>query len=207
MDKSAQKELEARAKPLATREWGQIFYWLAIAGNMKRTCEIGIGYGYTSLCLAEAMKQTGGIHVAYDIREENIKKLERDIKAHGLEKYCLAKVEDSKYITLPTEYNFIHIDGCHKYDYVKRDVEGLLPFLSKYGTMAIHDVDLISGPRRYLNELLQDIHEGRKDFNIIWWPFAAGVAFITRRYDRPVANILEEKRLRSKRAQMKGQDL
>lgn len=60
------------------------------------------------------------------------------------------------------DIEFIFIDGFHKYDAVKSDVELFFPKIVNNGYMAIHDVGCYKGPTQLLIELSQ-----RDDIKVI----------------------------------------
>lgn len=46
---------------------------------------------------------------------------------------------DSKYLTLPGPFRFIHVDGCHTYEMAKHDIEYAITHLVPEGVVAVDD--------------------------------------------------------------------
>jgi hypothetical protein len=59
--------------------------------------------------------------------------------------------------------NYLHIDGDHSYDGVKRDFEDYSPLMTEDGVITVHDTD-IPGIRDYLQEITGTIPFERMSF-------------------------------------------
>ena len=83
------------------------------------------------------------------------------------------------------DLDFVYIDGNHKYDYVKKDLELYFPLIKEDGLMAGHDYDegnSNNGVKRAVNEFFKD--KDMKVFSAIsrdsdnsndWWCFKHGM--------------------------------
>ena len=72
------------------------------------------------------------------------KLLEKTIKTlKGYEdRYVLIKkTANDALIDIPNNLDFVYIDGNHKYDYVKQDIENYYPKLKSGGILAGHDIE------------------------------------------------------------------
>ncbi|MHB9140566.1 MAG: class I SAM-dependent methyltransferase [Paludibacter sp.] len=67
-----------------------------------------------------------------------------------------------KYIPKDLLFDFIFIDGDHRYSVVKQDIENYLPFLSNNGIIAGHDYAVNYDPEKEYSEeeLESDNHQG-----------------------------------------------
>lgn len=69
----------------------------------------------------------------------------------------------------PDEVDFIFLDGDHRYEYVKKDIENALKLLKKGGVLAGHDYKYVEWPgvRQAVNERFSSYVSTTEDQ--IWW--------------------------------------
>lgn len=121
---------------------GIMFYGLVKQINAKTTIEIGIKNGYTSLWLAYAMKESGGVHYAIDIDSKQITNFKKLLKKHGYQDACKTICKDSKNVKWDKDIDFIFIDSEHSYDTVSGEIITFSLLVRKDGILAIHDYNI-----------------------------------------------------------------
>lgn len=69
---------------------------------------------------------------------------------------------------IPDEYlDFCYIDGCHKYESVKKDIEFCLPKVKKSGMLAGHD--FTNAHRGVIKAVLEAFNDKFYTMNLDWW--------------------------------------
>lgn len=110
-------------------ERGILQYYLTQKFNFKSVLEIGFGRGYSTFCIAKAMCDLGidGEITTVDpnLNEEFLNHLYKIFPKQWFEKINFIKsTSDDYYSKNPNKkFDFIYIDGDHRYDYVKKDWE------------------------------------------------------------------------------------
>jgi len=66
-----------------------------------------------------------------------------------------AKIDYSK---LDGPFDLAFIDGCHFYEYVKKDTKNVLDYISKGGTIIWHDYGMLEDVSRAVDELPEDMN-------------------------------------------------
>jgi len=87
----------------------------------------------------------------------------------------LRMTSDEAVDKIPNELDFVYIDGNHRYEFVKDDIENYLPKVREGGLLAGHDYEF-SEVHRAVNEILKKdyhIYSGKSlDCNPYdWWIF------------------------------------
>ena len=95
-------------------------------------------------------------------------------KILNLKKIIKAKLTSDEFFSIiPNNYfDFIYIDGCHKYEYVKRDIINSIKKLRVGGILAGHDyIDQahLKGVYKAVNELLGHPDKLYEDGSWIFW--------------------------------------
>jgi hypothetical protein len=146
-------------------------YSLAIGINAQRIAEIGIGS--TTKTLRMAAKQTGGTVFSCDVDKDRFKDL-LDEQLSDWRLFLGNSETFLKNLKGPIDL-FIH-DGAHDYYQVKFDLEMILPKMSKFGLICIHDTQQYElGPD--MIEAIQDALTGW-DVSYMTLPFCCGLTLI-----------------------------
>jgi predicted O-methyltransferase YrrM len=131
-----------------SHETGLLLYDLVRARGFKKTLEIGMAYGLSSLFICQALKDNGaGLHTACDPAQDtawqSIGLL--NLKRAGLD-HLLRFFEASSHDALPRLYSegerfdFAFIDGMHLFDYVLVDFFYVDRLLEVGGCVALDDI-------------------------------------------------------------------
>lgn len=110
-------------------ERGILMYYLIRRKSIKSVLEIGFGRGYSTLCMAKAMCDHGinGKITTVDpnFDEKFLEHLTRIFPAEWFSKIEFVKATSENYFkeSLGRKFEFIYIDGDHRYDAVKKDWE------------------------------------------------------------------------------------
>ena len=108
-------------------ERGILMYYLTEKKNFNTVLEIGFGRGYSTLCIAKSMCDNnieGKITtVDPNLNEEFLNQLFKIFPAQWFEKIEFVKKTSDDYFkeNKDKKYDFIYIDGDHRYDAVKND--------------------------------------------------------------------------------------
>ena len=154
-------------------------YWLNKVFNEYKkpgmvAYEIGSWTGMSTCCIGSVVKECGGKMVAIDnfsgasdnqreyVRTVDVKELlENNIKRFGLQDCVEMKNCNSNdcYEEVPDEYiDFLFIDGDHRYDQVKKDLDNWVPKVKEGGIICGHDYDGLSYDEEHVNK---DFHNDR----------------------------------------------
>lgn len=103
--------------------------------------EIGVRHGVTTMGLLHAMRETGGKLISLDIDPDTSEATRQRIESVGLDRWWELHVIHSGEFAeqCPTPLDFVWIDGDHRYEGVKMDVELYAPKVRVGGMMAFHD--------------------------------------------------------------------
>jgi hypothetical protein len=110
-------------------ERGILMYYLVAKKKIKSALEIGFGRGYSTLCMAKAMcdHNIDGSIVTVDpnFNEEFLKQLRQIFPKEWFAKIEFVKLTSDEYFKKNKEkdFEFIYIDGDHRYESVKNDWE------------------------------------------------------------------------------------
>ena len=111
---------------------------LVRAGRCRLICEIGTSYGFSTLHLAAAVRETGGGLHSFDINPKKIDAARRHLEAAGLIDTCTLHLGDAIELldnfTLEQPIDFAFIDAVKSqcFDYF----EQLLPHLAEHALIA-----------------------------------------------------------------------
>jgi len=127
------------------------FERFAVKGNNLIGVEIGVEVGKHAMSLLKTLdiKKLYLIdpYISYkDFKEEIIDNVESNkykalnrLKDYGNLKWVF-KTSDNASIDIPNELDFVYIDGCHKYEFVKNDIKNYYPKLKIGGVLGGHDM-------------------------------------------------------------------
>ncbi len=108
-------------------ERGILMYYLVAKKKIKSALEIGFGRGYSTLCMAKAMcdHNIDGSIVTVDpnFNEEFLKQLHQIFPKEWFTKIEFVKLTSDEYFKKNSDkkFEFIYIDGDHRYEAVKND--------------------------------------------------------------------------------------
>lgn len=111
--------------------------------------EIGTFAGQTLGLMIEASGKTNGIYTSVDLNFNlltNFKLLFDDVNIEYIE-------TNSINLTLDREYDVVHIDGNHSYEYVRNDLEKVIPHLHNDSILILDDYNF-PGVDRAIDEFL-----------------------------------------------------
>lgn len=99
----------------------------------------------------DAAKHYGGktLHIISKIMETRLEKYDNFIFLKNTSKKAVDDV--------PNDLDFVYIDGCHKYNYVMRDIELYYPKVKNGGILGGHDyIDRHPGVIKAVNEFIEN---------------------------------------------------
>jgi predicted O-methyltransferase YrrM len=116
--------------------------------SVKRSLEIGLAYGFSTVWMLDALRsQKDALHIAIDPFEKSswhgiglvqVKKLDLDRHFQWVEDYSIHALSDL--IRKQAQFDFIYIDGNHRFDDVVVDFYLSDQLLRPGGLMALDDV-------------------------------------------------------------------
>jgi len=145
--------------------------------NMKkpRIIEIGAWSGFSTVHLGTWAKRRGGHVWTIDTFDGRGSTLENEIPKHDPYKSMLGNlkeydIEDTVTILkgtsddmvrkVPNNCNMLFIDGDHRYDQVKKDLDNYDPKI-KRGVICGHDMDSLKWDEKYINvDVHNNVHHG-----------------------------------------------
>lgn len=113
----------------------------------KRMLEVGRARGGSTHVIAESIKHLEGTSFVsmdpnnwpeHSIASVLRKRLEDDHGVQFIDEYCPWALPRAKHLA-GGDFDLIFLDGDHSYEAVKRDLQGLLPFLVEGGYIIMHD--------------------------------------------------------------------
>lgn len=108
-------------------ERGILIYSLILEYDIKSFLEIGFGRGYGTLCAAMAMHENGGGTITTidpNFDQNHIERLKQAFPKEWFDMINFASGYSQEYLSSNKEkYDFIYIDGDHRYEAVKEDWE------------------------------------------------------------------------------------
>ena len=157
-------------------------YYTTIANKLKpraKIVEVGINWGRSVAHLARMLQMHRKEPTIYAVDpfpaephlhathpEPDYRRVNRNFKAMGLDEINVMpckSVRASKHFRDET-MDFVYIDGNHKYEAVKADIEHWLPKVKKHCLLSGHDYHNCAGVKQAVNELLGEknitLHEG-----------------------------------------------
>ena len=131
---------------------------------------IGSGGGFVPSIMRQAQKENNiddSITILIDANVKNdtewdrqfgpqwVKKLDHPFNFHYPEVKKIIKFSDEAIDDIDFEIDYLHIDGDHSYEQVKKDFKNYSKKVKKSGFITLHDAAEYSpcGVRKYLNEL------------------------------------------------------
>lgn len=130
-----------------TPEQGSLLYQIAIQPNVSKTLEIGFAYGFSTIFILEALLKKGGAsHIAIDPFQHQQWK---SVGLHGIKKLGYKNfkwIEDysihalSNLIKSNQKFNFIFIDGNHRFDDILVDFYLADQLLNTGGYLILDDM-------------------------------------------------------------------
>jgi len=115
-------------------------------------------------------------YMEYDEKEKNQRTLNKAFikckkrladykdKVSFIKKYSNEAIKD-----IPSQIDFIYIDGNHAYDYVKKDMKLFFPKIKKGGLFAGHDIASCEGVTRAFIEFVYKNKLKPNILNCDWW--------------------------------------
>lgn len=124
-DSDLYKKAGAFFKP--NYERGLLIYSLIHEYNVKSFLEIGFGRGYGTLCAAMAMHENGGgkiVTVDPNFDNAHIDRLKQAFPKDWFDMIQFVPAYSQKYLSENNDsFDFVYIDGDHRYEAVKQDWE------------------------------------------------------------------------------------
>lgn len=107
---------------------GKNIYDTVIKFKPKKIIDFGLLYGYSTVCLAQAVRDNGfGEIIGYDLFEEYPYKssdknvVENNLKYYNLEQYVtLKKMDFNTWINNPEDFDLLHIDISNNGDIIEK---------------------------------------------------------------------------------------
>jgi len=129
---------------------------LAILSDAKLTVEAGIYHGFTTIIMALAAQEIGGMHIALEVREDRARRVRRIIRQLKLSEHCRVYTQRS-IDAVPEEAKygigiFFH-DSDHSLEYVRSEVGLYEPYIVPGGILAIHDTVAWQGTGDFIRDL------------------------------------------------------
>jgi predicted O-methyltransferase YrrM len=136
---SETKELHPHAHMLSSQVQGKMLAFLSKMIHPERILEIGSFTGYSALCLAEGLTNTGELHTI-ELRTEDAQTAKLNFSKSAWNKQIHLHIGDAKEIipTLPIEWDLVFIDA-DKTGYIDY-YELIVPRLSKTGWIIADNV-------------------------------------------------------------------
>jgi hypothetical protein len=108
-------------------ERGLLIYALILEYDIKSFLEIGFGRGYGTLCAAMAMQENGGGKITTidpNFDNSHINRLNQAFPKEWFDMISFVSRYSQDYLATNNEkFDFIYVDGDHRYESVKRDWE------------------------------------------------------------------------------------
>jgi len=168
---------------LKIEEWDLLDKLVEVILKNVEGCVVEIGLGTSTVILNKYAVQNNKKHYCCDISMTKCKfarKLLNTIVFEMSSEEFLTKFDDS-----PIAIAFL--DGSHKFDIVKKEADFLLPRMSKYGVLFLHDT-FIPEKRSSISEVfkLRQLLENDSSFQVFTFPFTAaqyGLTMVMKRLE------------------------
>lgn len=134
--------------------------------HFKRVLEVGVHQGYSLLNWKKAFNPSVLVGIEWDIHALDIEMLLRigaEVARGNSNSFDTYTQVARKY----DKFDFLFIDGDHKYEAVKRDFELYAPLVKKGGIIVLHDVALKDNPEVEVYKFWQELTESEPNFNLI----------------------------------------
>lgn len=131
-------------------ERGILIYSLILEHDIKSFLEIGFGRGYGTLCAAMAMHENGGGNITTidpNFDQNHIERLKQAFPKEWFDMITFASGYSQEYLSgNEQKYDFIYIDGDHRYEAVKRDWELCENRYNKFLLFDDYDINVDKSP-------------------------------------------------------------
>jgi predicted O-methyltransferase YrrM len=129
-------------------------FFLTVEFNLKRTLELGVRDGISSIALNEAVSSIGGHVYSIDINDCEIAK--ENLKKTGLDSnWTFFQGDDIEMgQKWKKELDHIFIDTSHAYNHTLEELRTFEPFLVSNGFITFHDTRAFPGVLRAINDFL-----------------------------------------------------
>lgn len=138
-------------------------FFLIIEFNLKKTLELGVRDGISTIALTEAASKIGG-HV-YSIDVDDCKSAKNELKRLGLGKNWTFYQGNDIEIggKWDKELDHIFIDTSHAYNHTLEELKIFEPFLVPNGFITFHDTRAFPGVLRAINDFVNE-HKNKFHF-------------------------------------------
>jgi len=106
---------------------GRVLYDVVIESNAKKIIDIGILFGYSTICLALAAKQTGGVVNSYDIFDEykyfhtELDDVQENLKKYDVEDIVnIEKLSLNDWLDRKEYFDILHVDISNTGDIIEK---------------------------------------------------------------------------------------
>lgn len=159
--------------------------WLVKTMKAKTIVELGVDYGFSTFCFANALQGTDGIIYGIDLFQgdehtsfrNTYNEVLHNIKVHNVKNIEILRgdfVSMSKIWTKPID--ILHIDGLHTYEAVKNDFECWSKHLNSDGIVLFHDVAI---EHFGVKDFFKELSDGYR----LYFTHSAGLGIYTKNKD------------------------
>lgn len=137
--------------PISTSLTAQEAARLAELATGRCVIEVGSAYGFSTITMALTATHVTTIdpHSGYGSLPDSLAQLQDNIAAYGVRsRIRVVRTTSDDYLPgcSPGAYGLVFIDGDHRYDAVRADLENAWDLLPPKGVLAVHDVGEESCP-------------------------------------------------------------
>lgn len=161
--------------------------WLVKTQQPQTIVELGVDYGFSTFCFANALQNQNSKGIIYGIDlfqgdqhtgyRNTYEQVKQNIALHDLRNIEIIKAdftEISKIWSKPID--ILHIDGLHTYDAVKNDFQCWSPFVKEDGIILFHDVAV---PYYQIKDFFRELTDGYR----LYFTHSAGLGIYTKNKD------------------------
>lgn len=158
--------------------------WLVNITHPKTIVELGVDYGFSTFCFANALQKQKSDGTIYGIDlfqgdphtgfRNTYDEVKQNIETYQVQNIEIIKgdfTDVSKIWTKPID--ILHIDGLHTYDAVKNDYQCWSPFVKEDGIILFHDVAV---PWYQIKDFFRELTGGYR----IYFTHSAGLGIYTK---------------------------